>query len=80
MFEQHLIRSINQYTQKILKKKALKRQNHLISNDLMSLKLQNMELVDDARQERKTLLDDMNSFLVNEIENDHKYANVTKPF
>ena len=46
----------------------------------MSLKLQNMELVDDARQERKTLLDDMNSFLVNEIENDHKYANVTKPF
>ena len=39
-----------------------------------------MELVDDARQERKTMLSDMNSFLVNEIDNDYKYANVTKPF
>ena len=39
-----------------------------------------MELVDDARQERKTILSDMNSFLVNEIDNDYAYANVTKPF
>lgn len=63
-----------------MKKKALKRKKHLITNEMMSLRLPNDELVADARLERKNMLSDMNTFLVEQIDNDYKYANVKKPF
>ena len=37
MFEQHLIRNINLYSQKSFKKKTLKGQHELIASDLLSL-------------------------------------------